>query len=403
MPFVAELDGVRVQAWELSSTRWSQLKTAYRSATLQLSCGNLAVPKTSSQGLQFFAHKAGTECTSHVGADESLEHLQAKLIVAEAAASSGWVATIEYPGPNREWIADVLLERDGRRLAVEVQISKQSAGDFRRRQLRYEAAGVECFWLIGPRNTQVDYGVPHYRISPETGAQTMTLSMSVSEGQENVDLREALSLVLQDSINEWIDPLVTSARIATQMAKCYREQCGKWLTFWYLESVNIETRCGQLASLGVSDYSPHLPQRVEQLIQHEIRRRILASDLASPTTYMQRRTAQVPEGYIGQLCPHCGFIQGDHFISELRFRQRYDIRVQRTDFPLSRRALKRNHYCEDIGRGKCGQRVFAEPAFPSCDTNTYLYVDEASEEHRPLPLPGTRKSRKVVDGRGSLS
>lgn len=153
----------------------------------------------------------------------------------------------------------------------------------------------------------------------------------------------------------------------------------------------------------MNNYSPHLSRRVEQLIQHEVRRRILASDLASPTTYNQRRTAQVPEGYVSQLCPHCGFIQGDHFISELRFRQRYDIRVQRTDFPLSRRALNRTHNCGDIGRGKCEQRVFDEPAFPSCDKNTYLYVDEASEEYRPLPLPGSRKSRKSIDGRGSLS
>lgn len=309
---------------------------------MQLSCGNLAVPKTSSQGLQFFAHKAGTECALHVGADESLEHLQAKLIVAEAAASSGWVATIEYPGPNRERIADVFLERDGRRLAVEVQLSRQSGEDFRRRQLRYEAAGLECFWLIGPRNTQVDYGVPHYRISPETGAQTMTLSMSVSEGQENVDLREALSLVLQDSINEWIDPLVTSACIATQMAKCYREQCGEWLSFWYLESVDIETRCGQTARMSVGDYSPHVTHRIEVRIQGYVRDRILASDLPKPTNYLTRRTAQVPESYTGQLCPHCGLIQGDYFISGMYFRESYDIEVQRTDFPLSDSVLRRS-------------------------------------------------------------
>ncbi|QTG82076.1 competence protein CoiA [Arthrobacter crystallopoietes] len=139
MPLAAEFNGQRIEANQLSVDEWAALKSRYKQGTLVMTCGQPGIPKNSKLQFQYFAHKPGADCTLHTGGPESPEHLALKAAVASAAKAAGWVAIIEYPGPDRNWIADVLAEKDGRRVAVEIQLSGQQPQEFHRRQERYEA------------------------------------------------------------------------------------------------------------------------------------------------------------------------------------------------------------------------------------------------------------------------
>jgi hypothetical protein len=81
---------------------------------------------------------------------ESRQHLELKQLAAQAAEKDGWNARFEVSETNpsgKRWIADVLLEKDGRRVAIEAQWSAQSSFDFRKRQAPYREAGIETIWL----------------------------------------------------------------------------------------------------------------------------------------------------------------------------------------------------------------------------------------------------------------
>lgn len=47
-----------------------------------------------------------------------------------------------------KWEADVLFSAGGRTIVIELQRSYQHLRDFTRRQERYAASAVECYWLV---------------------------------------------------------------------------------------------------------------------------------------------------------------------------------------------------------------------------------------------------------------
>jgi hypothetical protein len=134
--------GEQVVATTVSADDWA----AYHGRTPWpvLSCGADAYAKTSHLGTQFFQHAVRCDA-DHKG--ESADHLRTKAAIIAAATALGWNARAEVPADNRSWIADVLAERDGRRVAFEVQLSGQVEGGYQHRQARYAAEGIECYWL----------------------------------------------------------------------------------------------------------------------------------------------------------------------------------------------------------------------------------------------------------------
>lgn len=95
MPLVAVLDGERLESFRLTADEWASLRATYRGRELLMTCGSAGIPKTSSRGMRFFAHRPKADCAIHVGAPESAEHLQTKALLAEAARRAGWTATVE--------------------------------------------------------------------------------------------------------------------------------------------------------------------------------------------------------------------------------------------------------------------------------------------------------------------
>lgn len=400
MPHVAIVAGERIESWHLSTDAWHTLKGSYRSSGLVMVCGQQGYPKTSHHGTQFFSHKANTNCPLHEGADESPEHLAAKAIVAVAARAAGWTATVEYPAPDRSWIADVLLEKEDRRVAVEIQWSLQNNSLFRYRQDRYAAAGLECVWFAGPKNSRNVDGVPFYSLHGDVDDLQLDVATRFAAGTDSLALYDATLALLDVHRFERVEAAATGLEIETALAKCWAPQCGKWLSYWFISHVDIETRCGQKAAIALySDYVPWASKRVETVLQKTIRSAIAASDLPRPTEYANRFSKQAGTYYEAQVCPHCQVVQGDGFVGQDRKWTPYTIEFEGR-FPFAERVLTSPHTCVDVGRGLCRQEpTRATAVFPS-EEQAWSLDELSSDEDRqphvaaPLPLKGSRPLKK---------
>lgn len=149
MPFVAfNADNEPVVSFDLDIPEWDELRRTNRERPLSLSCGS---PVTLSRRGQtrFFAHKADAMPCGVAHPPESIEHLEIKKLIYDNILYMGWEAHIEFPAPDRSWVADVLaISPDGkRRVALEVQWSRQPDHRYRERQQRYARDGVECHWF----------------------------------------------------------------------------------------------------------------------------------------------------------------------------------------------------------------------------------------------------------------
>jgi competence protein CoiA len=141
-------DGRPVDAAAIPGLHWEALKQSAQLGDFVMPCCRApAVLKTSINGLPFFSHLSD-ECAT---APETIWHLDGKAAVLAALVSMGINARLEEPGSTPagdRWEADILLAVPGRTIAIELQRSYQHLRDFERRQQRYAASSVECYWLV---------------------------------------------------------------------------------------------------------------------------------------------------------------------------------------------------------------------------------------------------------------
>jgi hypothetical protein len=149
MPLSATLHGQRVISTQLTDDEWENLRQESKDNHDSLLMGYSGYPcygRTSKLGLRHFAHRRGAPDDLPPW-KESAEHLLTKSLIVVAAESLGWKARTEVPSEDRSWIADTLVEKAGRKIAFEVQWSRQSDEDYRFRTQRYADQGIECVWL----------------------------------------------------------------------------------------------------------------------------------------------------------------------------------------------------------------------------------------------------------------
>ena len=123
-------------------------------------CTAAAIPKTSSRGARFFAHKAGAQCS---GKPEGEVHRALKASAVEVARRLGWDAQSEAGGASPDgnrWTADVLCRKGAEAVAIEIQWSAQTNGETRRRQDRYAHSGITGVWLLRQPGWQVAADLP---------------------------------------------------------------------------------------------------------------------------------------------------------------------------------------------------------------------------------------------------
>lgn len=147
MPIVALLDGSQVIGPLATPEQWEECKQAAqtdRNRLIMRSTGNPCFPRRSRNGLQHFAHYPGTKST----APESVGHEMLKAFVAKSLQNAGWKADVELPSDNNEWIADVMgTSPSGSKVAFEVQLSRQTEEETKRRTERYKKSGIHTVWI----------------------------------------------------------------------------------------------------------------------------------------------------------------------------------------------------------------------------------------------------------------
>lgn len=140
--------GELVNASDFSTDDWESLKQRAQPGEFLMPCCNAhAALKTSINGLHFFAHITD-DCEN---APETSWHKAGKAAVLSTLNSMGIQAFDEFSGQSingDRWKADVLFESSNRTIVIELQRSYQHLRDFTRRQVRYRASGIECYWLV---------------------------------------------------------------------------------------------------------------------------------------------------------------------------------------------------------------------------------------------------------------
>lgn len=397
MPLVAFHLGKRLESPDFDAPSWTELKSTYRTDGLTMVCGQAGYPKTSPRGLQYFSHMPKTDCQLHEGGAETEHHLKAKQLIVEAARAVGWGATLEWPAPDRSWIADVLVEKDGRRIALEVQWSQQTDGDFRRRQDRYASGGVECAWFVHERNRPSAKSVPHYVIAGDAAAGfTITRQATIAGRKETISLSQAVQEHLTGTIQQRAELVATGLLVSVAKYRCWVDTCKRWYSHWMVSAVDVESRCGQTAVLSASTtYEWFATDRFEAHVQDRVGPLIRDSDLPNPVFYKPRQSKQAKARYMAANCPSCTATLGDfYFYNEPHRTTDYAVPLRRV-VPLSPDSYELPHVCIDTGRGRCAQDAGLDgPRLFPTDV-AWLEVDEGSvsEYGAPLPPRGSRRSR----------
>lgn len=303
----AEYDGRTVVSTELGDDEWAELRRSARNRA----DARLLSPITHDpmmcveheSGLRFFrVFKGGN---SGVGADESEHHIRMKSTAYTTAKRLGFEATVEQPADDGSWIADVMVKRPGARpLAIEIQWSKQSSDEFRRRTDRYSAAGIDCIWLDagidyrtverdcwgGRADAETCYGNAWSGIEPSDGV----IRLPVSRENECVRYDGAWHTVeetVEDLLGGRLRPDVLPRPEIVVLKDVRCPVCGRVCVGWKL------------------DGSPFLPRgmrRDEELYSRTVERFLARVGRVGDCCSVQSRT--VPGGggeYRAFCCPRC--------------------------------------------------------------------------------------------------
>ena len=159
---------------------------------------------------------------------ETRQHAELKRLAAAAGERLGWSARLEAPAvtpSGRRWVADVLLEKDGRRVAVEAQWSSQPADRYLERQRRYAEAGVEVVWLHRAERLEPSAAVVEGRVSEAPGGG-YHVHLKGHPGQR-LSVAAFVAAALEGSLRFGLreDDPVTLTVMAAE-ATCWHDACG---------------------------------------------------------------------------------------------------------------------------------------------------------------------------------
>jgi len=136
MPLVARTgDGRRI-------TIFDALKSKYDYNYFCPICGAEMHVVRAKVRVPHFRHRPETSCKI----SESVKHLTMKAVVGQWLRSRGWVVDFEVPLGKR--IADVVAEKDGRKIIVEVQHSRIYVEEFALRVAKDRKLGYESLWFF---------------------------------------------------------------------------------------------------------------------------------------------------------------------------------------------------------------------------------------------------------------
>lgn len=362
MPLAAVFKGTRVLAHELSGSEWLELKAVYKRSDLVMSCGEPAVPRTSKLKRQFFAHKAGAVCHWHKITAESPQHLEAKQVINRVACADGWTSTIEHRAEDGTWIADVFAERDGRRIAMEVQWSPQNSAEFKRRQDRYDAARVGCLWFVHQRNkaAAAEAGVPHLVFARRDSTDHVLAREAFGEVKEH-----ALDLVVQRALNGGFKRRLEARKQELVFGFLTHgcNLCLKTSTIYALRGVRVTTGCGKFATLQGPPFEHYPKERIESRLIAEIRLALPSG--AAPLAPLEVFTAKNNEmSYLAYHCAHCSATFGSWYIGSHPPHDWAEVIIPSSDtVRIPDESLDQPHLCAKDGGDSCRRITARNPNY----------------------------------------
>lgn len=143
MPITAIVQGKKVISLDLSDEDWESVK---RADIRMDCCGSVGHTRTSVLGLRHFYHAKNSDCPFIDQEGESDEHRRLKYLVFQACEKFGWKADIEHRMDGL--IADVLAEKDDKKVAFEVQLSPQTYEVTVSRTNAFKKENIQCYWLF---------------------------------------------------------------------------------------------------------------------------------------------------------------------------------------------------------------------------------------------------------------
>jgi competence CoiA-like predicted nuclease len=161
MGFKAKYLESEIISIKFNTVEWQKLKknSSFKEKLKMPCCDARTIMKNSHLGLQYFAHHKKDDC--HYSS-ESMEHLLAKKIAYDAAIKAGWNASVEcisYLNENLKIISDIVLEKNGYKIALEFQFSNQAVSTMKERTDKYKQLGIPVVWFNGFSNkTYEDIG-----------------------------------------------------------------------------------------------------------------------------------------------------------------------------------------------------------------------------------------------------
>lgn len=140
--------GRMVESFSVTDAEWAAMR-ADKGAYLMQGTRLPAVLKQNRGGTRWFQSRPGERDPNYK--PESAAHEMTKIWMVQALRDAGYQAEVERYGVTPEgeaWEADVYLEVDGRKIAIEVQLSAQLFEDYLFRTERYARSGVKVIWLV---------------------------------------------------------------------------------------------------------------------------------------------------------------------------------------------------------------------------------------------------------------
>ncbi|WP_442863792.1 competence protein CoiA [Arthrobacter sp. FW306-05-C] len=340
-------------------------------------CGVPGIPRTSRRGLKHFAHKAGVQCGLIDCWNESPQHRMLKALIAQAARDAGWQASVEWSTEGRAWTADVLAERDGRRFALEVQWSRQDAAEFRGRQERYAAGGVECFWYVHRRNKDEARraNVPHVVFEGDD-APFDVLAEKAFQQATATSLHAHVTALLSGLYLDRVEARVTSVTIHFLSDACWA--CKRPSTIWRISAASLRSRCQETTDAARTDFPLWPAKRIETLIAADVATVLGKGSLPPLAPLRMHHSKKAGKTYLAYGCAHCriGFF-GDGFL-ELETRWKSVTIPVTARIPLAEDLFAQVHLCADKAFGPCSQDP-SEGKEPTFDG----YIPSQHQRRRP--------------------
>ena len=303
MPLRAKLNSEDVYAYEFNENSWNELKVSYKKQPLMMPCcDNKAIPKVSKLNNYFFAHARKGSCTS---AQETLEHIFLKTLIAKIASSLEWNVITEKVGETPEgdrWIADVFCTKGKKKIAFGIQWSPQTETEFKRRQEKYIRSCVRTAWLYKLRHNQ-EYFPTNYEI-PAFGIQYKKDSNEMYVPQFNQTIDDFVRGMLTGKLKwrphegeELVGKLITYVQQCWKCKKNTRVILG--VGFYGKDGTDLE-----LAGF----HEDGIPEFILQQIDNSVLVKSGIGSIKSP----YHKTMQ--EAYISNGCRYCDAVQGSSYI-----------------------------------------------------------------------------------------